>query len=127
MQGRRTLGRQFIWLELPLSAGRVPPLVQRRTIPVYRRRSGVRVERFDSAALGPSSHQPPSTASWEDDGRCGAGNLPAQQLARAVDDPVVVRFGNAIIAMISKLMGRGPHRPPYARISALGGGMGRLK
>ena len=31
-----------------------------------------------------------------------AGNLPAQQLDRTVENPVVVWFGNAILAMIDK-------------------------
>ena len=31
-----------------------------------------------------------------------AGDLPTQQLDRAVENPVVMRFGNAILAMIRK-------------------------
>jgi hypothetical protein len=38
----------------------------------------------------------------------GAGNLPAQQLDRAVEYPVVVRFCNAFLAMIDK--------PNHARV-----------
>ena len=38
----------------------------------------------------------------------GAGNLPAQQLDRAIQDPMVVRFDKAILAMIGK--------PNHARI-----------
>ena len=30
------------------------------------------------------------------------GNLPAQQLDRALENPVVMRFGNAILAMVEK-------------------------
>ena len=32
----------------------------------------------------------------------GTGNLPAQQLDRAFENPVVMRFGNAVLAMIGK-------------------------
>lgn len=32
-----------------------------------------------------------------------AGNLPTQQLDRAFENPVVMRFGNAILAMIGEL------------------------
>lgn len=32
----------------------------------------------------------------------GTGNLPAQQLDRAFENPVVMRLGNAILAMIGK-------------------------
>ena len=31
-----------------------------------------------------------------------AGNLPTQQLDRAIEDPVVMRFGNAILAMVGE-------------------------
>src|SRR5215469_2394829 len=37
-----------------------------------------------------------------------AGNLPTQQLDRTIEDPVVVRFGNAILAVIGK--------PNHARV-----------
>ena len=38
----------------------------------------------------------------------GAGNLPAQQLDRAVENPVIMWFGNALLAMIGK--------PNHARV-----------